>query len=186
MGNAHERFDRRGIKKGTTSSRRFLPPRSPTISAGVLSRRLGTSEALMAYSVDRVGLYASRGRDMYLLASPRHFCALLIVPILTAVLAFPAIAQTSSDLDRTGTASAPAHSEVTGGPTNTYPTPKTGPNTAAPSTETNSTAAKAGSEPGGSAGVGNFDMRLRRRNLILELKRPVQPSLSTSAKPNKK
>src|SRR6516165_9432116 len=136
MGNAHERFDRRGIKKGTTSSRRFLPPRSPTISAGVLSRRLA-SEALMAYSVDRVGLYASRGRDMYLLASPRHFCALLIVPILTAMLAFPAIAQTSSDSDRTGTASAPAHSEVTGGPTNTS---KTGPNTATPSTETNSTA----------------------------------------------
>src|SRR6516162_8921932 len=84
------------------SSRRFPPPRSPTISAGVLSRRLGTSEALMSYSVDRVGLYASRGRDMYLLASPRHFCALLIVPILTAILAFPAIAQTSSDSDRTG------------------------------------------------------------------------------------
>src|SRR6516164_1456718 len=131
------------------SSLRFPPPRSPTTSAAVLSRRLGTTKAVMAYSVDRVGLYASRGRDMYLLASPRHFCALLIVPILTAILAFPAIAQTSSDSDRTGTASVPAHSEVTGGATNTYPTPKTGPNTAAPSAETNSTAMKGGSEPGG-------------------------------------
>jgi len=151
MGNAHERFDRRGTKKGMTmpSSRRFLPPQSPTTSAAVLSRRLGTTEAVMAYSVDRVGLYASRGRDMYLLASPRHFCALLIVLILTAILAFSAIAQTSSDSDRTGAASARAHSEVTGGPTNTYPTPKTGPNTAAPSAETNSTAVKGGSEPGG-------------------------------------
>ena len=74
MGNGHERFDRQGIKKGTTSSRRFPPPRSPTTSAAVLSRRLGTSEALMSYSVDRVGLYATRGRDMYLLASPRHAC----------------------------------------------------------------------------------------------------------------
>src|SRR6516164_5659718 len=125
------------------SSLRFPPPRSPTTSTAVLSRRLGTTKAVMAYSVDRVGLYASRGRDMYLLASPRHFCALLIVLILTAILAFPAIAQTSSDSDRTGTASAPANSEVTGGATNTYPTPKTGPNTAA------ETAVKGGSEPGG-------------------------------------
>src|SRR6516165_8323454 len=148
MGNAYDRFDRRGIKTRTTmpSSRRLPPPRSPTTSAIVLSRRLGTTKAVMAYSVDRVGLYAIRGRDMYLLASPRHFCALLIVPILTAILAFPAVAQTSSDSERTGTASAPAHSEVTGGPTSTS---KTGPNTAAPSTETNSTAVKGGSEPGG-------------------------------------
>src|SRR6516162_9695703 len=131
------------------SSWRFPPPRSPTTSAAVLSRRLGTTEAVMAYSVDRVGLYANRGRDMYLLASPRHSCALLIVLILTAILAFSAIAQTSSDSDRTGTASARAHSEVTGGATNTYPTPKTGPNTAAESAETNSTAVKGGSEPGG-------------------------------------
>ena len=102
----------------------------------------------MAYSVDRVGLYASRGRDMYLLASPRHFCSLVIVLFLAAMFAFPASAETSSDSDRTGTAT-PTHSELTGGATNTYPTPKTGPNTAAPSTETNSTAVKGESEPGG-------------------------------------
>src|SRR6516165_11339895 len=105
----------------------------------------------MAYSVNRVGLYASRGRDMYLLASPRHFCALLIVSILTAILAFPAIAQTSSDSDRTGTASAPAQSELTGGPTSSNPaTPKTGSNTVAPSTKTNSPPTKAESGSGGS------------------------------------
>src|SRR6516165_6641992 len=158
MGNAYDRFDRRGIKTRTTmpSSRRFPPPRSPTTSAAVLSRRLGTTKAVMAYSVDRVGLYASRGRDMYLLASPRHFCALLIVSILTAILAFPAIAQTSSDSDRTGTASAPAQSELTGGPTSSNPaTPKTGSNTATPSTETNSPAAKAESEPGGAQSESN-------------------------------
>src|SRR6516164_11421763 len=126
----------------------------------------------MAYSVDRVGLYAIRGRDMYLLASPRHFCALLIVPILTAILAFPAVAQTSSDSERTGTASAPAHSEVTGGPSNTS---KTGPNTATPSTETNSTAvggaqpeSNPGTKKGGSAVVINIDKTKQEMTVLVD------------------
>src|SRR6516164_11344598 len=125
----------------------------------------------MAYSVDRVGLYAIRGRDMYLLASPRHFCALLIVPILTAILAFPAVAQTSSDSERTGTASAPAHSEVTGGPTSTS---KTGPNTAAPSTETNSTAVKGGSEPGGAQPESNSGTKKGGSAVVINIDKTKQ------------
>ena len=87
---------------------------------------------------------------MCVLTSLRHFCCLVIVPFLVVILAFPARAQTSTDSNATGTASAPAQSELTGGPTSANPaTPKTGPNTATPSTETNSTAAKAESKPEG-------------------------------------
>ena len=75
---------------------------------------------------------------MCLLASPRHFRSLVIVPLLAAILAFPANAQTSSDSNSTGTAGARAQSELMGGPTSSNPTtPKTGSNTATPSTKTN-------------------------------------------------
>ena len=51
-----------------------------------------------------------RIQDMCLLASPRHFRGLVIVPFLALMLAFPASAQTSSDptTKSTGTASAQA------------------------------------------------------------------------------
>ena len=112
---------------------------------------------------------------MYLLASPRHFCALLIVPILTAVLAFPAIAQTSSDLDRTGTASAPAQSELTGGPTSSNPaTPKTDSNTATPSTETNSTAVKGGSGPGGAQPESNPGTKKAGSTVVINIDKTKQ------------
>jgi lipoprotein-anchoring transpeptidase ErfK/SrfK len=88
---------------------------------------------------------------MSLLASPRHFRSLVIVPLLVAILAFPASAQTSSDTNSSGTAGVRAQFELTGAPTSSNPaTPKTGSNTATPSTQTDSTAAKAESEPGGS------------------------------------
>jgi lipoprotein-anchoring transpeptidase ErfK/SrfK len=83
---------------------------------------------------------------MCLLASPRHFRILLIVPLLAAMLAFPARAQTSSDLNGIGTAG--AKSEPTDGPTSSNPaTPKTDSNTANPSIKTDSTATD--SKPGG-------------------------------------
>jgi lipoprotein-anchoring transpeptidase ErfK/SrfK len=86
---------------------------------------------------------------MCLLASPRHFRSLVIVPLLAAILAFPAKAQTSSDSNSTSTAGA-AQTELTGGPASSNPgTPTTGSNTATPSTKTNSTATKVESTPGG-------------------------------------
>jgi hypothetical protein len=86
---------------------------------------------------------------MRLLASPRHFRSLAIVPLLAAILAFPASGQTSSDSNSTGAAGAPAQSEITGGPTNSDPaTPKTGANTATPSEQINPAATKAESKPG--------------------------------------
>jgi hypothetical protein len=86
---------------------------------------------------------------MRLLASPRHFRSLAIVPLLAAILAFPASGQTSSDSNSTGAAGAPAQSEITGGPTNSYPaTPKTGANTATTNEQINPAATKAESKPG--------------------------------------
>jgi lipoprotein-anchoring transpeptidase ErfK/SrfK len=85
-----------------------------------------------------------------ILAFPKHFRSLVIVPFLAAMLAFPARAQTSSDPNGISTAGAGAQSESTDGPTSSDPaTPKTGSDTAAPSTTTNSMAAKAESNPGG-------------------------------------
>ena len=95
-------------------------------------------------NVDSVGLCTTRGQDMCVLTSARHFGTLVVVPLLAGMLAFPASAQTSSDSNSTGTAGAQAQSEPAGGPTSSNPaTPKTGSNTATPSTKTDSTAAKA-------------------------------------------
>ena len=49
------------------------------------------------WSADERWFLRNRGQDMRLLASPRHFRGLVIVPFLTVMLAFPASAQTSSD-----------------------------------------------------------------------------------------
>jgi hypothetical protein len=76
---------------------------------------------------------------MGVLASPRHFTSLAIVPFLAAMLAFPASAQTGTDTNKTGTAG--AQTDLTGAPT--------GSNTVAPSTPS-SPAGKVESEPGGS------------------------------------
>src|SRR3974390_280594 len=89
----------------------------------------------------------SQGQDMRLIASPRHFRSLVILPIWAAVLAFPASAQTGSDTNSTGAASVRAQSVLTGAPTSSNPA-TAGSNT--PSTQTNSSAVKAESEPGGS------------------------------------
>ena len=86
---------------------------------------------------------------MCLLASPTHFGSLVIVPLLAVILAFPASAQTTSDSNSAGTAGVRAQSELTGAPTSSNPA-TTGSNTATPSTQTNSMAAKGESEPGGS------------------------------------
>jgi lipoprotein-anchoring transpeptidase ErfK/SrfK len=87
---------------------------------------------------------------MCLLASPTHFRSLVIVPLMAAMLAFPARAQTSSDPNSSiGTAGAGTQSEPTRGPASSNPaTPKTGSNPATPSTRTDSTATKAESKPG--------------------------------------
>jgi hypothetical protein len=93
-------------------------------------------------NVDSVGLCTTRGQDMCVLTSARHFG--------TLVVAFPASAQTSSDSNSTGTAGARAQSELTGGPTSSNPaTPEAGSNTATPSIKTNSPGAKAESKPEG-------------------------------------
>ena len=87
---------------------------------------------------------------MCLLASPRHFRSLAIVPLLMAILAFPASAQTT-DPNGMGPANVRGQSELTSGPTSSNPaTQKTDPNSAAPSTQTNSSATKAEPESGGS------------------------------------
>src|SRR5262249_21380531 len=80
---------------------------------------------------------ALRGQDMCLLGSPRHFRSLAIVPLLAAILAFPASAQTGSDSNSTGTAGAPAQSEITADA-----------NTATPSEQINPTATNSESKPG--------------------------------------
>jgi lipoprotein-anchoring transpeptidase ErfK/SrfK len=84
---------------------------------------------------------------MRLIASPRHFRSLVILPVWAAVLAFPANAQTGSDTNSTGAGGVRAQSVLTGAPTSSNPA-TAGSNT--PSTQTNSSAVKAESEPGGS------------------------------------
>ena len=130
------------------------------------------------WSADEHWFLRNRGQDMCLLASPRHFRGLVIVPFLAVMLAFPASAQTSSDSETqsTATAGARAQSELKAGPTSSNPaTPKTGSNTVTPSTKTNSTAA----EP-------NLSLRSHSLNPILESKRLALPSSSTSTRPTKK
>jgi len=95
-------------------------------------------------------------QDMRLVASPRHSASLIVVPLLAAIIAFPASAQTSTDSKSTGPAGTPAQSQVTGVPTNPNPAnSKADSNAAAPGT-TNSTAAKAESEPGASQSQNNL------------------------------
>jgi lipoprotein-anchoring transpeptidase ErfK/SrfK len=77
---------------------------------------------------------------MRLLVSPRHFRSLVITPLLVAMLAFAASAQTSSDTNSTGPTNARAQSDS---------------NTATPSTQNNSTTAKTEFEPGGSQAESN-------------------------------
>jgi len=78
-----------------------------------------------------------QGQLMCVLASPRHFASLVIVPFLAAMLAFPASAQTGTDTNKSGTTG--AQTDLTAAPT--------GSNTVAPSTLTSPAAE---SEPGGS------------------------------------
>ena len=112
---------------------------------------------------------------MCVLTSLRHFCCLVIVPFLVVILAFPANAQTGSDSNATGTASAPAQSELTGGPTSANPaTPKTGPNTATPSTETNSTSVKGGSEPGGAQSESNPGSKKAGSAIVINIDKTKQ------------
>jgi lipoprotein-anchoring transpeptidase ErfK/SrfK len=97
---------------------------------------------------------------MGLLTSPTSLRSLVIVPFLAGILAFPANAQTASDSNSTGTAAGRPQSELTGEPSSANAeTPKTGFNTAAPGTKTDSSpAAKvetkpAGAEPGSNPGT---------------------------------
>ena len=109
------------------------------------------------------------------LAFLRHFRSLVIVPFLVVILAFPASALTSSDSNGTGAASAPAQSELTGGPTSSNPaTPKTGSNTATPSTETNSPAAKAESEPGSARSESNPGIKHAGSAVVISIDKTKQ------------
>jgi lipoprotein-anchoring transpeptidase ErfK/SrfK len=136
------------------------------------------------WSADERWFLRNRGQDMRLLASPRHFRGLVIVPFLAVMLAFPASAQTSSDSETqsTATAGARAQSESKGGPTDSNPaTPKTGSNTVTPSTKTNSTAVRAesksaitqpesnpGTKKAGSAVLINIDKTNQKMTVFLD------------------
>jgi lipoprotein-anchoring transpeptidase ErfK/SrfK len=112
---------------------------------------------------------------MCVLASPRHFRSLVIVPLLAVLLAFPARAQTSSDPNSTGTADTRAQSESTGRPTSANPaTPKTDTNTATPGTQTNSTAAKTESEPGGSQPESNPGTKKAGSAVVININKTKQ------------
>ena len=115
---------------------------------------------------------------MRLLASPRHFRSLVIVPFLAVILAFPARAQTNSDPNSIGTA-AGTQPEPTRGPASNPATPTTGSNPATPSTRTDSTATKAESKPGsaqsnsgakraGSAVVINIDKTKQDMTILVD------------------
>ncbi len=109
-------------------------------------------QALMAYMMlTALGFYTTRVQDMCLPAPPIHFRSPVIVAFLAAILAWPASAQTNSDSKTPGTstAGAGAQSELTGGPNSSNPAIP-GSNISTTSTQTNSAAAKAESEPGGS------------------------------------
>src|SRR6516164_2221498 len=98
---------------------------------------------------------------MCLVAFLRHFRSLVIVPFLVVILAFPA--------------SAPAQSELTGGPTSSNPaTPKTDSNTATPSTETNSTAVKGGSGPGGAQPESNPGTKKAGSTVVINIDKTKQ------------
>jgi lipoprotein-anchoring transpeptidase ErfK/SrfK len=105
------------------------------------------------HDVDKVGLCATRGQDiMCLVACPRHFRSLIIVPFLLVLLAFPVGAQTGPDskMPSAGTTGARVQSESTGEPaTSNLTTAKNGSNPADPSTNTNSVATKVEVKPGG-------------------------------------
>jgi lipoprotein-anchoring transpeptidase ErfK/SrfK len=109
---------------------------------------------------------------MCLVASLRHFHSLAIVPLLV-ILAFPASAQTSSN--DTGTASTPAQSDLTGGPTSSNQgTPTTGSNTATPSTKTNSPATKAESKPGGAQPESNSGTKKAGSAVLINIDKTKQ------------
>jgi lipoprotein-anchoring transpeptidase ErfK/SrfK len=99
----------------------------------------------MTYTMLR--LVSNQGQDMQAPASPRHFRSLLIAALLAALVAGAASAQTSSETNSTGTASAQTPSELRVGPTSSNPAPKPGSNTVTPSTQTNSTESKPASAP---------------------------------------
>jgi lipoprotein-anchoring transpeptidase ErfK/SrfK len=92
----------------------------------------------------------NQGQQMRLLGSPQYFRSWVFVPLLVAMLACPASAQTSAEPNSSGIVGAPAQSELMGGPAGSNPAaPKTGSNTSTTSTQPNSTTGKAESEPAG-------------------------------------
>jgi lipoprotein-anchoring transpeptidase ErfK/SrfK len=116
----------------------------------------------------------NEGQDMRLLAL---LPSLLAVPLLGLMLAFPASAQTgsTSGTPSTGTASAQAQSESTGGPTNSNPaTPKTGSDGVTPSTEANSTAAKAESKPAGTQPESNPETKKTDSTVVITIDKTKQ------------
>jgi lipoprotein-anchoring transpeptidase ErfK/SrfK len=107
-------------------------------------------------------------------ASPRHFRSLVVVPLLVVILAFPASAQTSSD-SNTATNGGRAQSGLTDGLTSANPAaPKTGSDTATPSTQTGSTAAKAESEPGGSQPQSNSEPKKVGSVILININKAKQ------------
>jgi lipoprotein-anchoring transpeptidase ErfK/SrfK len=94
--------------------------------------------------IQRAPVSRNRVHDMCRVIPSRHFRSLMIVSFLTAILAFPARAQTSPDSSSTGAPAGPTSSSSNSA------LPDAGSNAIAPRIETNPTAAKSESEPGGS------------------------------------
>src|SRR5262249_52083558 len=107
---------------------------------------------------------------MRVLASPRHFLSLVIVPLLAAVIAFPASAQTSGDSKNTS--DAPAQTQMTGTPKDSNPATSKASNSAATKTESNPGNAQPQTNPTpnktGSAILINIDKAKQRMTVFLD------------------
>jgi lipoprotein-anchoring transpeptidase ErfK/SrfK len=98
--------------------------------------------------------------------SPRHFRSLMIVSFVAAIFAFPVRAQIGSDSGSTGAAT---------GPTSSAPVPpNAGSSPAAPSTETNTTAAKSDSEPGGLPPQSNAGAKVTGPTILISINKTKQ------------
>jgi lipoprotein-anchoring transpeptidase ErfK/SrfK len=98
--------------------------------------------------------------------SPKHFRSLVIVSFVAVILASPVRAQTSTDSSGTG---------IPAGPTTSTPVlPNAGSDTATPSIETNTNAAKSDSEPGGSPSQSNAGAKEPGSTVLISINKTKQ------------
>jgi len=114
----------------------------------------------------RAPVSRNRVHDMCRVISSRHFHSLMIVSFLAAILAFPARAQTSSDSSSTGAPAAPTSSNSV--------LPNAGSGTVAPRIETNPTAAKSESAPGGSPLQSNSGVKEAGPTILISINKTKQ------------